>query len=703
MKKKLSLLMVMMMTASLLPFSAFAAENAENVFVQDGAPKVSQSYDNEEITVVIDLGDYTSLREGYVDFKLKNAYLANVKNPISYKLVQGSKEITTGTNLRFETVFQEALGGGENEFVMKVSGNTLENKAKDNIRIFLMMKLDFRESKLGDVNLEIIDKGQTGVKDNVETIAYQVGDMQREMEIRVNDDQMRIGKNGGELSAFIIDKMDRLDSVTSNNQVLVRLTDGLSFGKNTSVKLDDKAITPSYNADRTEMIIGGVNSSNRFITVIPVIDTKKDIEYKNVDVTVEYRVNKRITDTKTAKIGAITDNVPNIEVKEQGKTKIPSMQSSQTKTIELVLSGIEETFPKGGYIDFNTNGVGVVFKSVTVKSPKGQIMLLGESNGKEDKNLINGKEVYKNGEFSIKVLDSGVQSVIIIMDITADPAQSGKATMEIESDNFSTKKIEIADISSKFSIEAPMTTFGEKGVLLNTKDIKIKESELRTLSTGDKLYFSIDNSQMGFDEKDIKISATGGLELSEPKIDSDSNMVVTVLSSSNNVASTIIISGVKVYSLETAVSGIANLEIKHNSDVIYDAPYVTILGSAKATTVFKIGDKNYTASGIAKQANEAPYINKGYTMLPVRALADALGLSSNWNNDTKTATFTDKTRVATVKLGDGEMIVNGVSYKLAVPAEIKNGATMIELRSLATVFGVTIEWNNTQKTATVTN
>ena len=49
------------------------------------------------------------------------------------------------------------------------------------------------------------------------------------------------------------------------------------------------------------------------------------------------------------------------------------------------------------------------------------------------------------------------------------------------------------------------------------------------------------------------------------------------------------------------------------------------------------------------------------------------------------------------------MIVNGVSYRLAVPAEVKNGATMIELRSLATVFGVNISWDNTQKTATVTN
>ena len=703
MKKKLSLLMVMMMTASLLPFSAFAAEDSENVYVTDGAPKVAQDYDKEEITVVIELGDYVSLREGYVRFKLKNAYLANVSNPVSYKLVQDGKEITTGTTLRLETVFQKPLGGGEDEFVMKVNGNTLENKAKDNIKIYLMMKLDFRESSLGDVNLEITDKDQTGVKDHVETIAYQVGDMQRDMNIRVNDDQMRIGKNGGNLSAFMIETMDRLDSVSSNNEVLIRLTDDMSFGRNTKVELDNKAITPSYNADRTQMKISGVNSSNRSITVIPQIDLDKDIEYKDVKVSVEYKVKNKITDSETAQIGRITDNSPDIKVNEEGKSTIPSMQSAQTRTVEVTLSGIEETFQKGEYIDFDVNGVGLVFKNLTVKSPKGQILINGETNGKEDKNLINGKEVYKDGEFSIKILNSGVESISLIMDITADPAQSGKATMEISSDNFSMKKVEIADISSKFSIEAPMTTFGQKGTSSKTSDIKIRESKLGTLSTGDKLYFSLDNTKMGFDIENLAVTATGGLEFSEPKLDSNSNIELSVLKGGLSSASTITLSGVKVYSLETVVSGVASMEIKHNSDVIFDAPYVTILGMTKSETVFKIGNKTYTESGVSKEATEAPYINKGYTMLPVRALAGALGLSSNWNNDTKTATFTDNTRVATVKLGAGQMIVNGVSYKLAVPAEIKNGATMIELRSLATIFGVSIAWDNTQKTATVTN
>ena len=275
--------------------------------------------------------------------------------------------------------------------------------------------------------------------------------------------------------------------------------------------------------------------------------------------------------------------------------------------------------------------------------------------------------------------------------------------MEISADHFSTKKVEVADISSNFSVTAPMTTFGQKGTSSKTNDIKIRESKLGTLNTGDKLHFNLDNPQMGFDISEMKVFATGGLELSKPKLDSDSNIEISVLKGGLSSASTITFSGVKVYSLETVVSGIANLEVMVNDDTIFEAPYVTILGIAKTMTVFKIGDRNYTVSGLVKQATEAPYINGGYTMLPVRALADGLGLSSNWNNETKTATFYDKTRTAVVKLGATEMAINGVSYRLTVPAEIKNGATMIELRSLANAFGVRIAWDNAQKTATVTN
>ena len=101
-------------------------------------------------------------------------------------------------------------------------------------------------------------------------------------------------------------------------------------------------------------------------------------------------------------------------------------------------------------------------------------------------------------------------------------------------------------------------------------------------------------------------------------------------------------------------------------------------------------------------ANEAPYIaGKGFTMLPVRALAESLGLRADWNSNTKTAIFSNGSKIASVTLGADTMHVNGTPIKLNAKAEIKNGSTFIELRSLASAFGVELQWDAATKTVTI--
>ena len=101
-------------------------------------------------------------------------------------------------------------------------------------------------------------------------------------------------------------------------------------------------------------------------------------------------------------------------------------------------------------------------------------------------------------------------------------------------------------------------------------------------------------------------------------------------------------------------------------------------------------------------ANEAPFVaGKGYTMLPVRALAESLGLKADWNSNTKTATFSNDSKVASVTLGADTMYVNGTPIPLNAKAEIKNGSTFIELRSLASAFSVNLEWDAATKTVTI--
>ena len=705
MKKKLSLLMVLMMTMSLIPFSAFAAKENDNVEIVSGIQEFSGIDEKQPVSILVDLGKTAYLNRGLVEINLKNVRTADMDNPVSAKFVRDGKDVATDTTVTFEDKFDmEPLEGNENRFVMRINGKDLSEESESATKLMITMYLDFSESSIGDVDMTTEDLSETGMRNFTVTIADFTGEMKRDMLVEVEESTMRIGEYGGMLSVFKVSRFDTLDSAKINNQVKVSLPYNMEFGKNTVVKLDGVIINPKYSDDRNEMTISEVNSQTKSLIINPeVAISAREIPYGDVKATVDFIVNKRNVNTKEFAIGRITDKSIEVTVNELGKTRLPSMSGGTTETLEVILDGIEGSFVKNEYVDFNVDGIEVPFTGVTVISPKGQILVRGESDGKDAVSLVNGYEVYDDGEFTFKILESGITQIKFNMQITADYVTEGIATLEISSDEFKTVMKDMATVKTNYKVQTPEASFAKKGTMFAPGKITITEAKAGTLLTGDKLYFEVDKANTGLNADKVTIKTTSRLELSKPKTTGEGIVEIEVLSRSYGDPAKIEIEGLQFYSQENAISGMANLEIRVNENTIYESNFVNVVGNIADKTVFKIGSKTYTSSGVQKQATEAPYIKNGYTMLPVRALADALGLTSNWNNETKTATFTDASRVATVKVGDGEMIVNGVSYRLAVPAEVKNGATMIELRSLATVFGVNIAWDNTQKTATVTN
>ena len=696
--------MVMMMTASLLPFSAFAAKEDDKVEIVGGIQEFSGLDEKQPVSILVDLGNNAALKRGQVEINLKNVRTADMDNPVSAKFVQDGKEVGIETIVTFEDKFDsKALKGGEDRFVMRLSGKDLNESGDSKTKLMITLNLNFSESKLGDADINFQDLSETGMRNFTATIADFVDGMQRDMSIKTEDNTARIGQYGGALSQFSITRFDTLDSVKANNEVRMTLPRALEFDKTTVVKLDGKELTPTYNKEKNQMMVYGVVSSSSSLVINPVIKMSgTDVPYGNVEMMIEFLVNKRTVNTKIFDIGKITDDVVEIVVNEKGKTRIPKIANGSTGTVEITLKGVIGSFEKNGYVDFDINGIDVPFKFITINEPKSKVILEGESAGKSAGNLINGKEVYKDGKFSLKVMDPQIKQISFTMDVTANTLANGMATIEVSSNEFKTVKANLTEVNANLLVKTDVS-FAQKGSLFKSANIVMEETKSGNLNTGDKLYLSLDKAGMGFDTDTLVIKTTSDLELSKPRKNDKGIIEIEVLKKSYNAPAKIELSSVKIYSAEDSVSGMAQLEIKRNSDVVYQTDYVKIVGNIPDVTVFTIGNKAYMASGVQKKAVEAPYIKTGYTMLPVRALAEALGLSSNWNNATKTAMFSGDVRVATVKLGDSEMIVNGVSYKLAVPAEIKNGATMIELRSLATAFGISISWDGTQKTASVTS
>jgi hypothetical protein len=92
-----------------------------------------------------------------------------------------------------------------------------------------------------------------------------------------------------------------------------------------------------------------------------------------------------------------------------------------------------------------------------------------------------------------------------------------------------------------------------------------------------------------------------------------------------------------------------------------------------------------------------PVLSSGRTMLPIRAVIEALGGVIEWDNDTFTTTIKIDNKVIKIKVGDKVAYVNGAAKTLDVPAQLINQRTMLPLRFVMENLGGTVTWDdNTQ-------
>lgn len=708
MKKKLALFMTMMLTMSMIPFSSFAEKTDDFVKVVNGIEEYGARDENKPVSFTIDLGEDAYLDRGLVEVTLKNVKTARIANPITAKFMEGDKEVGMETEVTFEDkVNSDPLRGNEDNFYMRIGGSKdLRNKGTENTKLLITMRLDFSNSSLGDVDVAMKDMSETGIGVKEFTIADFTGTMQRSMLVEVKDDKTRVGKAGGSLSEFQVTRFDSLDSKITSNTVELKLPSNIEFNtKNTEVILDGKKITPTYKQDNRILMLSNVSRDADKLVVKPYVDIDDEkIPYGDVKLDIDFYVGSRSVDGKEAIIGTVTDSGAQVKITEKGKDRIPKLTAGETKTVEVTLDGVKGTFSKGSLINFKVDGIDAVYGKVTIIDPKGKIMPMGQSAGKAIDDKVNNLEVYRNRTFDFKVLENDMNQIKFEMDITASMMEDGRAQLSLIKDGVEQSRTDLANVESKAKIEtgiSPVT----KGKVFKGNDIVIRESQAGSFEVGDVLYFVFDKSNIGFDASDIEITNTQNMEFSDPKVNKDGVLEIKVLRKSYNAPARIDITGIKVYTTENVVGGVAKLKINLNKiddNTIYAVDYVNVLGgNITNVTIFTIGSKNYTTSGTQKEASEAPYVKNGYTMLPVRALAESLGLTSSWDNENKIATFANSSKIAVVELGKNTMIVNGTPIALSVPAELKNGVTMIELRGLANAFGVDIDWNGAQKTATV--
>ncbi|MBU5426214.1 copper amine oxidase N-terminal domain-containing protein [Tissierella pigra] len=96
-----------------------------------------------------------------------------------------------------------------------------------------------------------------------------------------------------------------------------------------------------------------------------------------------------------------------------------------------------------------------------------------------------------------------------------------------------------------------------------------------------------------------------------------------------------------------------------------------------------------------------PQIIEGRTLLPLRAIFEALGLEVGWDDATRIITGVAEGKEIILELDSKEVKVNGVDKTLDVPAKAINGRTLVPVRFIAESLDMNVVWNQESKTVKI--
>ncbi|WP_018750003.1 copper amine oxidase N-terminal domain-containing protein [Paenibacillus sanguinis] len=220
----------------------------------------------------------------------------------------------------------------------------------------------------------------------------------------------------------------------------------------------------------------------------------------------------------------------------------------------------------------------------------------------------------------------------------------------------------------------------------------------------------------------VKVSG-GDLDISNVKRSSNDKVVSFNVDAESDTASTISVSDVSIIvdrtvpegPIELSVRGDAVSETQKYSDW-EDNDAVAKVSVAKVSTpaptdqttesVFTIGSTSYTVNGATYTADIAPYIENGRTFLPVRYVAEAVGVSKQnikFDKATSTVTLLKGDRVVQIKLNTNQLIINGAVIHMDVKASTKSDRTVLPVSWVAQALGANISYDEATKTVKVNN
>ena len=90
------------------------------------------------------------------------------------------------------------------------------------------------------------------------------------------------------------------------------------------------------------------------------------------------------------------------------------------------------------------------------------------------------------------------------------------------------------------------------------------------------------------------------------------------------------------------------------------------------------------------------------TMVPFRAICEALDATVEWDDATQTVTVVKEETTLELQIGNPIIKKNGKNKVLDVPAQLVEDRTLVPVRAVAEGLGAIVEWDDPTQTVTIT-
>lgn len=117
----------------------------------------------------------------------------------------------------------------------------------------------------------------------------------------------------------------------------------------------------------------------------------------------------------------------------------------------------------------------------------------------------------------------------------------------------------------------------------------------------------------------------------------------------------------------------------------------------KDTLILQLGNYAVAKDGVLchidpSNKNVVPFTLNDRTLIPLRFIAESLGLEVSWQDETQTVTLTSSETELVFVIGESSYTKDGVSYPLDCPATLNEARTFVPLRAVAEAFQKDVCW-----------